>query len=165
MWLIDVCALYTDVYGSSSQYGSLLIPVIMSKLPPEIRIQVARNTAWEVWEMSDLLQVIWQNVEAREVSDSIKANVNLEKPKPNGNRPISSNLLSHDSMQPSPRVNQVKCVYCGGIHYSASCESLSDLQSCFEILKRDQNMFCLFQTWSSERLRWHQLSPMPWQPQ
>ena len=74
---------------SSRQYGSLLIPVIMSKLPPENRIQVARNTAREVWEMSDLLEVIRQEVEALEISDGviIKTNVNLEKPKPNGNRP------------------------------------------------------------------------------
>jgi len=52
---------------SSSQYRSLLIPVIMSKLPPEIRIQVARNTAREVWEMSNLLQVIRQEVQACEI--------------------------------------------------------------------------------------------------
>ena len=44
---------------SSSQYGSLLlIPVIMSKLLQEVRIQVARNTAQEVWQMSDILDVI-----------------------------------------------------------------------------------------------------------
>ena len=50
---------------SSHQYGSLLIPVIMPKLPHEIRIQVARNTAREVWEMSDQLEVIRQEVQAR----------------------------------------------------------------------------------------------------
>ena len=33
---------------SSSQYKSLLIPVIMSELLQEVRIQVARNTAQEV---------------------------------------------------------------------------------------------------------------------
>ena len=43
---------------SSSQCGSLLIPVIMSQLPHEIRVQVARNTAREVWDMSELLEVI-----------------------------------------------------------------------------------------------------------
>lgn len=94
--------------------------------------------------MSDLLEVIRQEVEAREISDGVKTNVNLEKPKPNGNRPTSSTLLSHDGKRPSPRVNQVKCVYCGGIHYSASCESVSDPQSRFEILKRDRKCFvCL----------------------
>ena len=34
---------------SFSQYGSLLIPVIMSTLPQEVRVQVAQNTAQEVW--------------------------------------------------------------------------------------------------------------------
>ncbi len=50
---------------SSSHYGSLLIPLIMSKLPQELRIQFARNTAQEVWQMSDILDVIRQEVEAR----------------------------------------------------------------------------------------------------
>ena len=54
---------------SSNQYGSLLISVIMSKLPHEIRVQVASNTAREVWEMSELLEVIRQEVEARGISE------------------------------------------------------------------------------------------------
>ena len=41
---------------SSNQYGSLLIPVIMSKLPHEIRVQVARNTAREVWDVSEYVR-------------------------------------------------------------------------------------------------------------
>lgn len=39
------------------QYGSLLIPVIMAKLPNEIKLQVARNAADEVWEMSTILEI------------------------------------------------------------------------------------------------------------
>ena len=68
---------------SSHQYGSLLITVIMSKLPHEIRIQVARNTAREVCEMSDLLEVIRQEVEAPEISEGVKTNVKVEKLQPN----------------------------------------------------------------------------------
>ena len=34
---------------TSQQYGSLLIPVIMAKLPAETRVQIARNTTEEVW--------------------------------------------------------------------------------------------------------------------
>jgi len=46
---------------NSSQYGGLLNPVIMSKLPQEVRVQVARNTAQNVWEISDLLEIICEN--------------------------------------------------------------------------------------------------------
>ena len=55
--------------------------MIMSKLPQEVRIQVARNTAQEVWEMSDILDVIRQEVEAREISEGVK--VKADKPKNN----------------------------------------------------------------------------------
>ena len=61
---------------SSTQYGSLLIPVIMSKLPHEIRVQIARNTAREVWDMPELLEVIRQEVEALGISEGVKTNVN-----------------------------------------------------------------------------------------
>ena len=43
---------------TSDQYGSLLIPVIMSKLPSEIRLQIARNSKDSVWKMEELLNVI-----------------------------------------------------------------------------------------------------------
>ena len=98
---------------SSSQYGSLLIPVIMSKLPHEIRVQVAKNTAREVWDMSELLEVIRQEVEAREISEGVKTIVNLEKVDPKLQRtPTANALLSQDSTQTSLLKGiQVKCAY------------------------------------------------------
>ena len=39
----------------AEQYGSFLIPVIMSKLPAEIRLQIARVTTQEVWAIEELL--------------------------------------------------------------------------------------------------------------
>lgn len=40
------------------QYSRFLIPVIMSKLPPEIRLQIARVTSQEVWNIEELLKLI-----------------------------------------------------------------------------------------------------------
>lgn len=58
---------------NSEQYGSLLIPIIMAKLPAEIRVQVARNTSQDVWEIDSLLDFIQGEIEAREISEKIKA--------------------------------------------------------------------------------------------
>ena len=58
---------------SANQYGSFLIPVIMSKLSSEVRLQVARVSARDVWDMEDLLRIIKSEVEAREISETIKA--------------------------------------------------------------------------------------------
>ncbi len=59
---------------NSKQYGSLLIPVIMAKLPQEVRVQIARETTKEIWDISDILDVILKEVEAREVGENVKIN-------------------------------------------------------------------------------------------
>ena len=61
----------------SDQYGSLLIPVIMSKLPSDVRLQIARRTEKDVWVITDLLEIIRREVEARELSEQVKAKVRL----------------------------------------------------------------------------------------
>ena len=56
----------------AEQYGSFLIPVIMSRLPAEVRLHVARVSTKDVWEINELLKVIQAEVEAREMSDTMK---------------------------------------------------------------------------------------------
>ena len=43
---------------TSDQYGSLLIPIIMSKLLSEIRLQIARNSKDSVWKMDEFSNVM-----------------------------------------------------------------------------------------------------------
>ena len=56
----------------SGQYGSLLIPVIMTKLPQDLRLRVARETDKEVWEIDELMSQLRKEVEAREATEMIK---------------------------------------------------------------------------------------------
>ena len=58
---------------SSEQYSSLLIPVIMSKLRTEIRLQIARKATSEIWKINELLNTIKLEVEAREVSEGVRS--------------------------------------------------------------------------------------------
>ena len=96
--------------------------------------------------MSELLEVIRQEVEAREISEGVKTNVNLEKVDPKPQRtPTANALLSQDGTQTSLLKGiQVKCAYCKGGHISASCKSVTDPRARLEILKRDGQCFvCL----------------------
>ena len=108
----------------------------------KIRIEVARNTLRVVWEMSDRLEVIRREVEARETSIGVKTNATLEKVFPNHHKtPTANALLSQDGTLLSPKGNQVKCVHFGGAHFSASCETVSDPRAGLEILRRDGRCF------------------------
>ena len=61
---------------SSEKYGSLLIPIIMSKMPSDVRLQIARKSNKDVWVIDELLQTIKIEIEAREASEATKATEN-----------------------------------------------------------------------------------------
>jgi len=65
---------------SSKQYGSMLIPIIMSKLPTEIRLEIARKSTGDVWEIDELLESIKIEIEAREVSKGVQSSSHVRKP-------------------------------------------------------------------------------------
>ena len=52
---------------------SLLIPVIMSKLPLD-SLQAARVTTGNIWELKEMLSVIKEEVVARELSYTVRVN-------------------------------------------------------------------------------------------
>ena len=41
---------------TSDQYGSIIIPVIMERLPSEVAILVARKTKNDVWSIQEMME-------------------------------------------------------------------------------------------------------------
>ena len=56
----------------SKQYGSLLIPVVMFKLPGEVHLRIARGNCGELWDIDNLMSTIAKEPEAKEASESTK---------------------------------------------------------------------------------------------
>ena len=112
----------------ADQYGTLLIPILMAKLPPEIRVNVARNTTQEVWNTESILKLIQSEIEAseieaREINDKVKAMASSIEPKrPSYQKPGNSTTSSFltGSQQPS---QTTKCVHCSERHFSALAKS------------------------------------------
>ena len=123
---------------TSDQYGSLLIPVIMSKSPPEIRLQIARNSKASVWKIEELLDVIKIEVEAREASEMTMTKTSESKSaQPFGNSrfrnqpPTANSLVTQQSGS-----FKIKCAFCQNEHYSASCDVIRDIAQRRNILER-----------------------------
>ena len=59
---------------TSDQYGSLLIPVIMARIPGEIAVQIARETKNCIWsiQLKEILETLKAEVEAKEVCVNTK---------------------------------------------------------------------------------------------
>ena len=90
----------------------------MGKLPSEIRLRIARETKSSVWKIDELLDVIKKEVEARELSEFVRAS---EEKGSKPTRKVFSTAKSLVANQQKP-VNEFKiqCVYCNRNHYSAS---------------------------------------------
>ena len=124
---------------NATQYGSFLIPVIMSKLPAEVRLQIARVSVKDVWEVEELLTVIKAEVEAREISDAVKVTEQKPITPRRGTQPTASAVIVTEGGN-----NKVSCVYCKAKHFSASCEAITDVTARLDILRKEGRCFlCL----------------------
>ena len=129
---------------SADQYGSLLIPIIMSKLPSEIRLQIARKATGDVWKIDELLKTIKFEVEAREMSEATRSGektFNRDK----SSRPSTAGafVVTRDDKDDASSF-KIKCAYCQGLHYSASCEKVKDKDTRVKILRDSHRCFvCL----------------------
>ena len=133
---------------SSDQYGSLLIPIIMAKLPNDVRLAIARKASSNVWKIDELLNTIKFEVEAREASETAKTSTSAYAPRAQvGNRgnvkdPSTASALftAQGDMK-----GRMQCVYCGEHHYSAFCIKVKNIDERKGILRRDRRCFVCLQ--------------------
>ena len=61
-----------EALGVTSEHnGSLLTPIIMSRIPENLSLQVARQVSKEVWSITEVLNVIKEEVDAKEMSEKV----------------------------------------------------------------------------------------------
>ena len=72
----------------ATQYGSFLIPVIMSKLPIEVKLQIVRVLVKDVCKVDELMSVIKKEIEARELCETVK--VVEQRPATQSRKPFPS---------------------------------------------------------------------------
>ena len=130
---------------AADQYGSLLIPVIMSNLPSEIRLLVARKATYNVWKIDDLLKTIKSEVEAREMSEMARSNVSEKPPnKKQGSLPTVGPFVVTKNGKDGEGSFKVRCAFRHELHYSASCEKVTDRDSRLKLLRDSNRCFvCL----------------------
>ena len=127
----------------SEMYGSLLIPVMMEKIPEEFRLVISRKMKSDTWDINELLDAFKEELEAREKSRFVGGSSNVvEKPLSKQNKlpePITAAAL-HSSEQ-----LKMSCFFCNHPgHKSFNCVTVTDPVKRKEILKRKGRCFvCL----------------------
>ncbi len=118
-------------------YGALLSPVLLAKLPPDLRLIVSRKVSDSNLDMDVLLATFEEELTARE-----RADVNPQPARRVQERTHhTASTLSRDSH------TDPQCSYCQQSHPSASCSTVTDVAArkqslkvsgrCFNCLRRN----------------------------
>ena len=123
----------------SAQYGALLIPIFMEKLPEELRLIVSREHK-DNWELTSVIKSVKNEVEARErcgMNTSVEKKSPLKESFNPGNESTASALLSGNR-------GELNCLFCKGNHRASECQVVTNIDERREILKKQARCFnCL----------------------
>ena len=108
-------------------YGGLLTSVLISKLPPEIRLIVSRAITGESWDLDQVMKVFEQEVDARECA-SLPGTPTSRGSQPR--IPTAASLVAGSSG------SSVTCMYCNQNHSSTSCTTVADISALKKALRR-----------------------------
>ena len=118
---------------TSDSYGSLLIPVLMKRLPQEFRLMLNRKMNDEDWTVNTIMKELEDEVKAREKAGSIPKN-DTDRRHP---RPTGVTLFTGGK--------GVTCCYCNKHgHRPEMCRTINRVDSRKELLRKDGRCFtCL----------------------
>lgn len=132
-----------------SSYGSLLVPVLLSKIPDDIGLLISRQIKEESWDFGKLLSLLREEVENRERccgmqalasndQSETKSKLN-QKPERKPDNPATASALhaAEGKAQPS-------CTYCKQQHTSTNCHVVTNRAARQDILRKQGRCFiCL----------------------
>ena len=125
----------------TSAYGSLLVPVLLKKIPEDVRLQIGREMKDGHWELSRLLDLLRAEIMNRERCSGIQASLpsasSASKPPVVIQMPSTASTFLTSGGMPS-------CPYCKQNHASHLCKIITDKAARKEILRQQGRCFiCL----------------------
>ena len=121
---------------ASDSYGSLLMSVLLNKLPQELRLLFSRKVGEGSWSLDTLMEELRIEIEARERATTTSTNSGLPSRKYTREPQTAAALMSATS---SPF-----CCYCQQSHPSDKCQTVTQVEARKQILKKSGRCFvCL----------------------
>ena len=127
---------------SSQDYGSLFVSVLFKeKLPNDVKLLIGRKLPTEEWTLENVLKILRTEVETRE---RCGLTTNPESKKPVYH---SSHFTKHQASASTliaPEGKKPNCTYCQGKHATVDCQTVTNVNSRKQILRRNGRCFlCL----------------------
>ena len=110
---------------SAEMYGSLLIPMMLAKIPKELKLIISRDMKGETWDSEQLSAIFKSELEAREKIQSMSDSSSMSHVEGKFNR---KNPVTAAALFVSDKT-AVSCVYCKQQHRSNKCQVVTNVAS------------------------------------
>ena len=119
---------------SEHSYGDILVPILMGKLPSDIRRNLAREHSNSQWILADLMAALLKEIRVLEsglydshnpMSRSAAASFHLNSLEP----------LKKQQRDTDGKKRQQQCVFCKKTHSAYNCDVVTDIQKRIDIVK------------------------------
>lgn len=116
-------------------YGSVMVSILMNKLPHEIRLIVSRSLKLEKWDFNDVMHIMEQEVDARERSFMSTQQIQQPRKQPPLHR--TATALTTETAT-------IKCAFCDQDHQSQSYSLVTDVKTRKDALQKSRRCYlCL----------------------
>ena len=124
-------------------YGVLLVPVMLGKLPAEVKRNITRGHGSTDWNLGDLRRAIWTEINIMDAGNSTY--MTMEEMQISTMLTNTRPSVTHTTRNTeSDQRGKNKCLYCKGDHYANGCTTVTDHEERMRIVKRDRLCFnCL----------------------
>ena len=126
----------------SDHYGPLLIPIVLDKLPDDIKLIISRKLGSDNWKINEFMDILKVEIAARESCEFMKHPDNEFKR--NQDTEIKDKRHSTELfLTTNQRV--LKCAFCDQQHYHDKCKVVTNLEARKEIISKNKLCYkCLY---------------------
>ena len=120
-------------------YGTWLVPVLLSKLPDDVKLEISRGVEDGKWNLDDLLKKLIAENTARERCTTTPVNPTIAFGPKKPARPTTSTFLATNGGEYKSR-----CAFCMGLHKHVDCRKIVRVADKKQVAKRFGRFFvCL----------------------
>ena len=106
---------------TSEHYGALLIPIIVERLPDEVRLEISRKLGTKDWKIDAFMEILKSEISARESCEFMKSQSDVFVAK----EYVIPGKNTTDALFAGVRT--LICGFCGQNHYHDRCNVVTDL--------------------------------------
>ena len=122
---------------STESYGALLVPVVLGKLPADVRKNLAREHSNLEWTLDQLRDSIVKEIRV------IEASASVSPPQPEDHYRSTASFHTGAMSRPEQR-KPPRCAFCKGSHPATQCNAIPDKSKRMDIVKQEKLCFnCL----------------------